>query len=546
MSQRALLVAALVTAVLTAALALALVTARDRSRHDLEHAFAQRSSISAALVDAVLKQSVDASLTVDARTLSGPRLTDATLQSKVTMPGQSLVVTDARGRVLAGWPAGTAAHGAQLPGALGSAARAIAGGTPFLVRVSPTSEHQISLLTGIDTPHGRRVVATIYPRALMQAFFGPYLSRVSGSGAAAYLVDSAGVLSSGGNRAATLRDLPATGGGTVSTDAGTRRFARAPIAGTDWSVVVTIPPAQLYAPMDGLAAWLPWALLVGMVVMAGFIFLLVRGIARGSTRLAAANCELARRNAEVVAADRMKTDFLATMSHELRTPLNGIIGFAELMHDGRVGPVSDQHREYLGDILASSGHLRSLIDDVLDLSKIEAGKIDLRPEATDCEALVDEVCDVVGSIAVRKRITLETRVDPALGTLELDPGKLKQVLFNYVSNALKFTPEGGSVSVVAVPLPGDRFRITVEDDGPGIPAEDLDHLWSAFRQLDSGSARRYGGSGLGLSLTRSLVEAQGGEVSVESTVGVGSRFHVVLPRVVAAHDIDPALAPTAA
>lgn len=537
-SQRALPVAAFVAAVLAAALTVALMTARERSRHDLERAFAQRASISAALVDSVLKQSVDTSLTDNTRRLSGPRVTDAMLRASGALPGQAMAVTDARGRVLAAWPTRSARHGVPLPGALAAASRQVASGTAWLLRASPTAEHRMSLLTGIDTPHGRRVVVTTFPRGVMQLFFGSYLGRIGGAGGAAYLVDAAGVLSAGGDNPATLRSIPHTAAGTVRTDHGLRRFASAPIAGTNWSVIVTISPAQLYAPVRGLAAWLPWALLIGMLTMAAVIFVLVRGVARGNKRLAEANCQLASRNAEVVAADQMKTNFLATMSHELRTPLNGIIGFAELMYDGRVGPVSDQHREYLGDILASSGHLRSLIDDVLDLSKIEAGKIDLRPEPVDCAVLVNEVCDVVGSIAVRKHITLQTQVDPAIGILELDPGKLKQVLFNYVSNALKFTPDGGSVTVSAVPLPGDRVRITVEDDGPGIAPEDLDRLWSAFGQLDTGSARRYGGSGLGLSLTRSLVEAQGGEVSVDTTVGVGSRFHVILPRVVAAHTPD--------
>jgi signal transduction histidine kinase len=301
----------------------------------------------------------------------------------------------------------------------------------------------------------------------------------------------------------------------------------------------------MYAPVRGLSGVLPWALLAGVTLLAFLVVILVRRLARGSSELAEANVALAAQNEQVVAANRMKSDFLATMSHELRTPLNGIIGFAELMHDGRVGPVSDQHREYLGDILSSADHLRRLIDDVLDLSKIEAGKIDLRPETVSCRELVEEVCDVVGSLAVRKDITLSCDIDPAIDPLLLDPGKLKQVLFNYVSNALKFTPDGGKVTITGTVEDGDRFRLVVEDDGPGIEQADLDRLWTAFEQLDTGSSRRHGGTGLGLSLTRRIVEAQGGEVGVDTAPGRGSRFSVVLPRVVTS-ERTPIAEPTSA
>src|SRR5205807_4834944 len=155
------------------------------------------------------------------------------------------------------------------------------------------------------------------------------------------------------------------------------------------------------------------------------------------------NDELEAQNRRVQEANRLKSEFLANMSHELRTPLNAIIGFAELMHDGKVGPVSAPHHEYLGDILTSSRHLLQLINDVLDLAKVEAGKMEFRPEPVDLAKLVAEVRDILRTLAAKKRIKIETAVGPGLDGVVLDPAKMKQVLYNYLSNALKFTPEEG-------------------------------------------------------------------------------------------------------
>jgi signal transduction histidine kinase len=229
-------------------------------------------------------------------------------------------------------------------------------------------------------------------------------------------------------------------------------------------------------------------------------------------------------------ATRLKSEFLANMSHELRTPLNAIIGFAELMFNGKVGPVSGDHKEYLGDILTSSRHLLQLINGVLDLAKIESGKIALRPEVVDLENIVTEVSDILRGLASTKRIRIETQVDPSMVAAVLDPSKLKQVLYNYLSNALKFTPEEGLVTIHVTPEDRDRFRIEVEDTGIGIRRQDTHRLFVEFQQLDAGMAKKYAGTGLGLALTKRIVEAQGGSVGVRSEPGKGSTFWVVLPR----------------
>jgi len=230
-------------------------------------------------------------------------------------------------------------------------------------------------------------------------------------------------------------------------------------------------------------------------------------------------------------ANRLKSEFLANMSHELRTPLNGIIGFTEIMYTGEVGTMSEEQREYLGDILSSSRHLLQLINDVLDLAKVESGKMTFYPEEVDLAKLVNEVRDIMRPLAVSKRIFIEVAIDSTLTGVTIDPTKFKQVLYNYLSNAIKFTPEEGRVTVSIKPHDEDTIILEVEDIGIGIQPEDIGQLFVEFQQLDSGTAKKYQGTGLGLALTRYIVEAQGGSVGVRSTLGQGSTFFATLPRV---------------
>ncbi len=241
--------------------------------------------------------------------------------------------------------------------------------------------------------------------------------------------------------------------------------------------------------------------------------------------------ELQEQYRSVQEASRLKSEFLANMSHELRTPLNAIIGFSEMMYDGVVGQTSEAQHEYLGDILSSSRHLLQLINDVLDLAKVEAGKMLFSPEEVDLERLVAEVRDILRLLIASKRIHFEAEIDPALRGVVIDPAKLKQVLYNYLSNALKFTPEEGRVTVRISPEGDDAFLLEVEDSGNGILPEDINRLFVEFQQLDAGMAKKHQGTGLGLALTRRIVEAQGGSVGVRSVPGQGSTFFVTLPRV---------------
>ncbi|MBN8610570.1 MAG: response regulator [Deltaproteobacteria bacterium] len=239
--------------------------------------------------------------------------------------------------------------------------------------------------------------------------------------------------------------------------------------------------------------------------------------------------ELEVENRRIEEASRMKSEFLANMSHELRTPLNSILGFSDLLAREEVGALSDEQRDFVSDIHASGKHLLRLINDVLDLSKVEAGKLELHPEATRMSTVLAEVTSVLMPISRERGIRIDQTVASDAEALHLDPGRLKQVLYNFLSNAIKFSPEGGTVAVEVRCEGPAAFRISVRDRGPGIAPADLERLFVEFEQLDSGRSKSHAGTGLGLALTRRLVEAQGGSVGVESTLGQGSTFYAILP-----------------
>ncbi len=228
-------------------------------------------------------------------------------------------------------------------------------------------------------------------------------------------------------------------------------------------------------------------------------------------------------------ANRLKSEFLANMSHELRTPLNGIIGFSEFLIDGKPGELNAKQKEYLNDVLASGRHLLRLINDVLDLSKIEAGRMELQPESFALSAAFEEVCSVVSPLARKKNVTLRRPASMPIDTITLDRQKFVQVLYNLLSNALKFTDDGGEVRMDATLIATAELRIDVHDTGIGIRPEDFRKLFVEFQQIDTGTSRHYEGTGLGLALTKRLVEFQRGSIDVQSVPGRGSTFTVTLP-----------------
>jgi PAS domain S-box-containing protein len=229
-------------------------------------------------------------------------------------------------------------------------------------------------------------------------------------------------------------------------------------------------------------------------------------------------------------ASRLKSEFLANMSHELRTPLNGIIGFSTFLAGGKPGPLNPKQKEFLNDVLTSGRHLLRLINDLLDLAKIEAGKLELAPATFSLRTAVAEVTSGLRSLVAEKKITFEATVELADDGVSLDEQKIRQVLYNLLSNAIKFTPEGGRVSLHVGADMENRIVMTVSDTGIGIKPEDLGRLFVEFQQLDASASRRYQGTGLGLALTKRLVALHGGKIDVASEFGRGATFTVRLPR----------------
>src|SRR5579883_331872 len=226
---------------------------------------------------------------------------------------------------------------------------------------------------------------------------------------------------------------------------------------------------------------------------------------------------------------RIKSEFLANMSHELRNPLNAIIGFAEIIHSEKVDKVSPKHKEFLEDIIQSGKHLLQLINDILDLAKIESDEMEFHPEVININHVIEEVLILFQQNIITKKLQVQINIDSKLKRIIIDPTRLKQVIYNYFSNAIKFTPENGSITIRVMPEDATHFRIEVEDTGVGIAGADLKKLFVKFQQLDSSHGKKYQGAGIGLALTRHIVEAQKGRVGVTSTPKKGSVFFAILP-----------------
>jgi signal transduction histidine kinase/DNA-binding response OmpR family regulator len=257
-----------------------------------------------------------------------------------------------------------------------------------------------------------------------------------------------------------------------------------------------------------------------------------------TTQLAAANKELDLRNREVERATRLKSKFLASMSHELRTPLNAIVGFSDLLAEQTAGELNDKQKRFVNHIKQGSAHLLQLINDILDLSKIEAGQLELRSETFRINEALPEVLSTIRPLAMAKQVTVQHPLEADL-PIYADRVRFKQILYNLLSNAVKFTPKDGRISIECAEN-GDFVTISVTDTGIGIRAEDLEIIFEEFRQVEGSNGATQEGTGLGLAITKRLVEQQGGKISLTSELGRGSRFTFTLPaaaktKTIAAH-----------
>jgi two-component system, NtrC family, sensor kinase len=255
---------------------------------------------------------------------------------------------------------------------------------------------------------------------------------------------------------------------------------------------------------------------------------LEREVQERTRELATALAQLDQKSRELEAASHHKSEFLANMSHELRTPLNAISGFSQVLRRGLVGEINEKQAEYLDDVLTASRHLLSLIDDVLDLAKVEAGQIELRVAPFSLPDVLEGGAVVVRERATRDDVRVSVTSDPRINTVIGDERRIRQVIFNLLSNAVKFTPAGGEVSISAARVDGE-IRISVRDTGPGIPSKDQERIFEEFQQAEAGKEQREG-TGLGLALSKRLVELHDGRIWVDSKPGDGSTFTFTLPQ----------------
>jgi signal transduction histidine kinase len=262
----------------------------------------------------------------------------------------------------------------------------------------------------------------------------------------------------------------------------------------------------------------------------------VAELTRLTEELDARTRDLAAANRQIRDADRMKSQFLANMSHELRTPMNSIIGFSEILSERLSGKIDDRQMKFLDNIHSSGTHLLGIINDILDLSKIEAGRMELFPERFPVAPVVDGVLSIMRATAAKKNIAFELDVPQELPPVEADPAKFKQILYNLVSNSVKFSPQGSVVRIVARIIPPgesadgeEALHVSVVDEGMGIPLESQEGIFTEFHQATAGARRENSGTGLGLALVRKFVELQGGTVGFTSAPGAGSTFWFTLP-----------------
>jgi signal transduction histidine kinase len=312
----------------------------------------------------------------------------------------------------------------------------------------------------------------------------------------------------------------------------TRFIASARVPGVDWQIMVVDTPDKFSAELSPLLQTILGIRVLMVLVLLGLTLVLslaVRGLVAQRIRLATSE-QTARAAQEAAdAANRHKSEFLANMSHELRTPLNAIIGFSELLQEQLATVISDRQKRYLGNILDAGGHLLALINDVLDLSRVEAGRIELRPESIVIEALVAPVLAATREAARAQNVEFEAESDEDR-TVYVDAGRVRQILYNLLSNAVKFTPSGGRVSLAVTAADG-ALDVVVADTGLGIPPEMHDRVFGTFERFHEGRSTAHG-TGLGLALTRRLVEIHHGTIDFTSREGAGSTFRVHLPDVV--------------
>ena len=346
-----------------------------------------------------------------------------------------------------------------------------------------------------------------------------------------YVIDEAGRLLAGGPatrpQRSDLRDEPivlagskkaAAARGSDPLTGSSRLLAAAPLTASDWIVVASRDTSAALAELDAVASQ-QRLLRIGLVV----------ALLLGTIIVGRLTQRLQRQGIALEAAIRHKSEFLANMSHELRTPLNAVIGFSDVLLQRMFGELNERQDEYVRDIREAGKHQLALVNDILDLSKVEAGRMDLELTQFSLAALVADASALLRERASQKGVRLIVETDETLGTISADQQKIKQVLFNLLVNSIKFTPSGGTITV-AGQRTNAHVSVSVTDTGIGIAAEDQSRIFEEFRQAGDRAGRAIEGTGLGLSLAKRFIELHGGTIRVDSQLGRGSAFTFTLPQ----------------
>jgi signal transduction histidine kinase len=532
-----------------------LVDSQGRVRSESQKRFHTRAVISAALTESLLSSAGAQGQRDAAKTFGGRTISKEALAKRVKQSNQKYVlILDSKGKLLAaspGTPDFARRNVARAPAHIALALKGQANLSGVISRANWPDTIEFAL--PFKTRFGLRVLVSAGRARPFIRFLASYLGRArESSNMKAYVVEkngrviaSAGSPSNGQDQLSTdladaLRRVPQ---GTYADHGKESYFASTPVAGSNWRVVLSEPTSDLYPILAKGRTWLLWTVFVAFALAAAMSLALLRRLFRSADALNHANIALRERQDDLAVtnrtleqqtrlaqeASRAKSDFLANMSHELRTPLTAIIGYSELMANDVTGETEAERKRFLDVVVANGRHLEELIDGILDLSKVEAGKMEFHPQSVDLPELIHDLITDVRVAAEKKQIELVTEIADEVRSVTSDPVRLKQVVSNYLSNALKFTPEGGRIDIQVTTAGSDCFRLSVTDNGIGIAQEDQE-LFRHFQQVDQTAQKEHQGTGLGLSLVKRIVEAQGGEVGLHSELGKGSMFFAVLPR----------------
>jgi signal transduction histidine kinase len=453
------------------------------------------------------------------------------LRGDLGVPGEAWAL-DERGRIVAS----TGAPGLGSPPEAQAAIAGSLGVSGFVGHPAGGPGVRIALPLAAG---GRAAVVAVVPARFLADLLEPALAAEPGQPPADVVVtapDGRALVSTGAEERVDERLLAAAAedsAGELDIDGTPYLFSAAPVGDSPWTALVAGPQEDVLAAADGPAGWLGWALLLE-VLLAGLLgVLLLRRLLRDTDRVDRANVALSERSATAEHATEVKSDFISTLAHEMRTPLAAIGLFAEMMRADREEPLGDGQRRHVDDIDASARHALGLLDETLDISRIESGRLELRPERASVAAIGIEVVDGLHPLALKRGIDLSLEADGRLEQTLVDPVRVRQVMTNFLTNALKFTPSGGRVRLRVERHGDDSFEIAVDDTGVGIAAADPSDVFGTAHLPAEPLHPGDEATGFGLAVTKRLVEEMGGTVGVRSRRHQGSTFSAVLPKVAA-------------